>query len=129
MAPHAYPFLLVDRPAVGQAVFRLTAGAGLGRGEAWSPIVAIEMLAQAALALSTPADAEAAGGALLAGLEGVTFAESLATRPLAAGDTLVASVERQGALGRVLKLRGRLERDAEVVVEGSFLLAGLLAGG
>jgi 3-hydroxymyristoyl/3-hydroxydecanoyl-(acyl carrier protein) dehydratase len=136
--PHAYPFRLLDAGPGDLRVLVAGNAAGLrGRGELPS-VLAIEMLAQAALvrlAAILPGPAPSAGdgvasamsgaaatagprGGLLAGVEGVRF-----HTPLRAGDRLLAEVELVARLGRLLKVRCALRRDAEVVVEGELLLA------
>jgi 3-hydroxymyristoyl/3-hydroxydecanoyl-(acyl carrier protein) dehydratase len=130
--PHRYPFELVDTDrghndgAGGRIRVRLTADGGVHRAEPYPPVLAIEVLAQAAARL-LGGDRPKAGR--LAGLDGVRFLPLLADRPLQPGDVLEAAVEAGGGFGTLLKVRGELRRDGEPVVEGELILLLEEAGG
>lgn len=127
MLPHRYPFQLVEPARPGRLRLRLSASATLDRGAGFAHPLALEILAQAA-ALDAAAgydgndDVPAAPGSVAA-FDAVRFADELATRPLAGGDTLEARIETVGGFGRLLKVRGELDRDGVTVVSAELLLA------
>ena len=100
----------------------VTANAAALRGAAeLPPMLAVEMLAQAAL-VALPGPPEAAGGAprqgLLAGVENVRW-----HAPIRPGDQLQASASLVGRLGTLVKARVELRCGTEIVLEGELLLA------
>jgi 3-hydroxymyristoyl/3-hydroxydecanoyl-(acyl carrier protein) dehydratase len=122
MMPHAYPFRLLERGPGddGALPLRWTVNGALDRGlGAMPPVLAVEMLAQAALVLLGGAgDAGGGGGGLLAGVEEVAF-----HAPLRAGDRLEAHATVTGRFGRLVKARAWIARGGDTVVEGELLLA------
>ena len=161
--PHRYPFRWLDPPGpdagtpdagtpddgVRRLRVRLSAGAHAPRQNDLSPIVALEILAQAAAstaALPVPETAPvpatvpvsekpvAAAGVrsttggeqrpgLLAAIDAATFAAELAQRPLGPGDELDVEVERTASFGRLLKVRGSISRRGVVLIEAQLVVA------
>lgn len=129
MLPHRYPFRLLDARHPDGVVFRLGAAAASSRpAGAMAPILALEILAQAALVTLPEEEGDEEGGenprmGYLAGIDGATFDPALTHRPLAAGDTLIAAVARGAGYGRLLKVHGVLRRDGEQLVEAELVLS------
>ncbi len=85
---------------------RLTGGSTWSRGRATLPsVLALEILAQAAVA-ALPAGAAGSGGGLLAGIDHARF-----DAPLCPADTLVATVAIERRFGQLIKVRGELKRQ------------------
>lgn len=122
MLPHAYPFRFVERRPDGRLVVAISAAAGASRGAPLPAVLAIEILAQAALAGLAPegeaGEGKGTGLGLLAGVDEARFHQ-----PLRPGDQVTAMVETEGRFGRLVKAAGRLEREGEVVAEARLLLA------
>jgi 3-hydroxymyristoyl/3-hydroxydecanoyl-(acyl carrier protein) dehydratase len=100
----------------------ITTNAAALRGAAeLPPMLAVEMLAQAAL-VALPGPPEAGGDGprqgLLAGVENVCW-----HGPLRPGDQLQVSAALLGRLGTLVKARVELRRGTETVVEAELLLA------
>ena len=126
--PHGYPFRLLDRVADGSVVVLVAANAAQLRGASeLPPMLAVEVMAQAALVVLASAggefsDAERAGEAprvgLLAGIDSAVF-----HAPLRAGDRVRAQAALLGRMGPIVKVRCELRRDDELVAEAGLLLA------
>lgn len=140
MAPHRYPFQLIDPPggrwpasgattdAPVEVEARLTANASLLRGEGpLSIFLLLEIAAQAALYLAgRPAEAVdgASGAVLLAGVEEMSFAEDANRRPPEPGDSLILRAREEARFARLIKLRVEIDRDGRRLAEAVLLLAG-----
>ena len=128
MAPHQYPFLLIDRPATKGAAgeppaveVQLTANAALLRGEGpLSLFLLLEIAAQALLHLG----GEAPEGALvmLAGVEEMSFAEGAELRPPRPGDRLLVRGREEAKIAKLIKMRVEVDRDGKRIAEGVLLL-------
>lgn len=126
MLPHAYPFRFLDRVGDDGVVVLVSSGATALRGGAeLPPLLALEILAQAALVtLAPPAPAEervtSHPGAigLLAGVEGLRLDSAVR-----AGDRLVASVALLARFGSLSKVRAELRRGETIVAAAELLLA------
>lgn len=135
MAPHRYPFLLIDPPAGAPAsperppevTVRLTANATLLRGEGpLSLFLLLEIAAQAALRLAGEPAAGAPAGeekVLLAGVEEMSFAAGAETRPPQPGDELVLRARPEARFAKLTKLRVEIDRDGARLAEAVLLLA------
>ena len=130
MAPHRYPFLLIDPlPAAAagsppdRAVVRLTAAAAALRGEGpLSLFLLLEVAAQAVLHLLGGKAGEGEV-VLLAGVEEMSLAEGAEARPPAAGDTLLVRAAEEARMGRLIKVRVEIDRDDARLATGILLLA------
>ncbi len=110
---------------------RLSGTAHLPRRGELSPIVALEILAQAAASTAAGAPnasgiptspADGGGPGLLAAIDNATFAEELVDRPLMAGDELDVEVEQTAAFGRLLKVRGSICRRGALLINAQLVL-------
>jgi hypothetical protein len=121
--PHRFPFRFLEPVGEFGVAFRVTAGArlpgaaALGRPFAFPLTLAVEGLAQAALALLPREDGKPGGMGSLAAIDG---AELLAE--IHPGDVLVAEVQVLGRFGPALKVAAAFTRDGERVVVASLLL-------
>lgn len=125
MTPHAFPFRFVDdaQGPGGPVRVRWTAAQHAVRDhDGPSSLLLIEVVAQATLfqARDEPAPM---GPVALAGLEELELADTLARRPLRAGDELLVFTEVAARFGQLLKIAGRVERDGETIARGTWLLA------
>lgn len=126
MAPHRYPFLLVDRPAAAAGEepaveIGLTANAALLRGGGkLSLFLLIEIAAQAALHLAGDS-APVGGQVLLAGVEELSLVSEDA-RPLEAGDRLLVRGREEAKIAKLIKMRVEIDRDGARLAEGVLLL-------
>lgn len=127
MAPHRYPFLLVDRPAIGEGAeaaveVKLTANAALLRGEGpMSLFLLIEIAAQAALRLAGDS-APPGEKVLLAGVEEMSIAEGAELRPPRPGDTLRVRGREEAKIAKLTKMRVEIDRDGTRLAQGVLLL-------
>jgi hypothetical protein len=119
-----YPFEFLDpEPGTATARARLSATSASQRHRAdWSPFLLFELLAQATFFLKHEGETPV-GLPQLAGIEDGAFTEALEIRPLQAGDVVDLFLTVEARLGKLLKVRGRAERDAQKLVEGVLLLA------
>jgi 3-hydroxymyristoyl/3-hydroxydecanoyl-(acyl carrier protein) dehydratase len=114
---------LLDRRGDGTVVLSITSGASWLRGAGELPAtLAVEALAQAAIAALAPAQGDdadrGASGGVLAGIDSVRFHAALV-----AGDRLEARATLLGRLGALVKVHAELRRGDVIVVEGDLLLA------
>lgn len=135
MAPHRYPFRLIDRgpAAPGEAAeieVLLTANAALLRGEGpLSLFLLLEIAAQAVLELAggeAPGGEPTGGQVLLAGVEEMRFAggaEGPPPAPPLPGDRLVLRASREASFAKLLKVRVEIDRDGARLAEAVLLLA------
>lgn len=121
--PHRFPFRFLTPVGESGAAFRVTAGerlpgaASLDRPFSFPLTLAVEGLAQAALALLPRADGHPGGTGALAAVDGARLAGEI--RP---GDILIAEVTLLGRFGPALKVAAAFTREGERVVEASLLL-------
>lgn len=133
--PHRFPFRFLEplgdpmeEPGAAPAVaFRVTAGGRLPGAQAFErpfafPLcLAVEGLAQAALALLPRQDGRPGGRPGATGsLAAIDGAQLLAE--IHPGDILVAEVQPLGRFGPAIKVACAFRRDGERVVEASLLL-------
>jgi hypothetical protein len=127
VAPHSYPFQLIDRPAVGvgedRAVeVKLTAGSALLRGEGpLSLFLLIEIAAQAALRLAEGSAPEGEK-VLLAGVEEMSILEGADPRPMQPGDCLRVRGREEAKIAKLIKMRVEIDRDGTPLAQGMLLL-------
>ena len=123
MLPHAYPFRFVsdagERGGGGLSVV-LSSGDGVARGlEGRSSMLAIEIMAQASMALLSPGSpADGVGRGLLAGVDQASF-----PRPLVAGAKLGVGARISRRLGRLVKVEAWLDDADGRVASAGLLLA------
>jgi hypothetical protein len=120
--PHRFPFRFLEPVGETGVAFRVTAGARLpGAAElarTGLPLsLAVEGLAQAALAVLPREDGRPGATGSLATIDGGRLLAEV--RP---GDVLVAQVELLGRFGPAIKVACAFLRDGERVVEASLLL-------
>lgn len=121
--PHRFPFRFLEPVGESGVAFRLTAGSrlpgppALDRPFGFPLTLAVEGLAQAALALLAREDGRPGGMGSLAAIDGAVLHAEL--HP---GDVLVAEVQVLGRFGPALKVAAAFTRDGERVVEASLLL-------
>lgn len=128
--PHRYPFLLTD-VATGdpdpRVRVRLTASGTLCRDGRLSPLLLIEIVAQAAAALEADRQGEQGetgsnGSAYMAGVDRLVIDDALAERPLVPGDTLDVRTEPTGGFGRLFKVRGVVTREGLEIAQTELVL-------
>lgn len=124
LAPHRYPFQLIDRgpgePAEVEVL--LTANAALLRGEGpLSLFLLLEIAAQAVLHLLGGQGSEQV---LLVGVEEMSLVEGAETRPPAPGDRLILRASEEARFAKLLKVRVEIDREGSRLAEATLLLAG-----
>jgi hypothetical protein len=123
---HQFPFAFLDPLPESEATAcaRLSATSQILRfQQEVTPFLLVEMLAQATLYLPRAGASEPTGQPQLAGIEDFTFGEDLMRDPLQSGDVIELFLTVEASLGKLLKVRGRVERRGRQVAEGSLLLA------
>ena len=135
--PHRFPFAFIDPRAAERrggdhVAIRVSAGDWLNRVGGPSPVLSLELLAQASLILLPrpeydSEDAPAAEGRdqpAIAGFADVHFDQRWVRRPPAAGDTFLAEARLEGRFGPMLKVKAALSLDGEELTRGTLLLVG-----
>ena len=123
--PHAYPFRFVEtvvsadepRGTRGTVTARVTTNGRATSGEAWaSPVLLVEAVAQAALALQR-GDEDATRRGFLAGIDGFEV-----TRPPLAGDSLEIDVRLAARFGAIVRFEGIVRCGGERIASGAVLV-------
>ena len=123
--PHAYPFRFVETvvsagepPGTrGTVTARVTSNGRATEGGTWgSPVLLVEAVAQAALALQG-GDEHAARRGFLAGIDGFVV-----TRPPLAGDSLEIDVRLAARFGAIVRFEGIVRCGGEPIASGAVLV-------